>query len=89
MKELKSNGVQGVIVSWKEDVYETAANLNDDFLAFMKNANESEIKVIVELSPVSSNKWFEKSEGKDDDFIDYYLWKDGVSGQPPNKWVIN
>lgn len=87
-------GIKGVIVSWLEDTYKP---LNDSeiFTDFLKATKEMNVSVIVSLSPGCSSVWFERSEGKDDNFTDYYIWTDSkgqnASGnpEPPNNWVFS
>lgn len=92
LKQLKEGGIQGVIVTWPEDVY-TPINISNKFVSFLRRSNETKINVIVDLKPGSSYKWFSKAENNENDgeFMDYYIWappKKSESGEDtvPNNW---
>ncbi|KAB0790684.1 hypothetical protein PPYR_03799 [Photinus pyralis] len=92
LKQLKDSGIQGVIVTWPDDVY-IPINISHKFISFLKRSNETKINVIVDLKPGTSSKWFSKAEDKENDgeFTDYYIWaqpKKSTSGEDmaPNNW---
>ncbi|RZC39205.1 neutral and basic amino acid transport protein rBAT [Asbolus verrucosus] len=92
IRELKDEGVTGVILSWPEDAY---INFDEthDFIKSLNKYKDQDLNVIIELEPGSSEVWFNKSENKDAEFNDYYIWmKDkGVNTDgsriPPNNWL--
>ena len=49
------------------------------------------IKLIMDLvvnHTSDEHEWFEKSSASiDNDYRDYYFWRDGVNGGPPNNWT--
>jgi len=48
------------------------------------------MKMVLDFIPNHTGKkheWFTKSEQKDADYADYYIWADGVSNNPPNDLV--
>ena len=48
------------------------------------------MKVILDFIPNHSSTlhpWFNESQGKKDNFTDYYVWHSGKNGGPPNNWV--
>ncbi|KAF5308625.1 hypothetical protein FQR65_LT18022 [Abscondita terminalis] len=93
LKQLKQNGLQGVIVSWPEDVF-TSLDVSPKFLTFLERAKNSEMNVIVDLKIGSSSKWFSEAENEDDDgkYVDYYIWappkgsEENGTVTPPNNW---
>lgn len=92
LKQLKDSGIQGVIITWPDDVY-IPINVSHKFMSFLKRSNDTKINVIVDLNPGTSSKWFSKAEDKENDgeFTDYYIWarpKKSGSGEDmvPNNW---
>lgn len=62
----------------------------DDFTKLVTAAHEKNIKVILDFVPNHSSnehEWFIASVGNIDGFKDFYVWKDGDEGTPPNNWV--
>lgn len=49
------------------------------------------MKIVLDFIPNHTGKkheWFTKSEDKDPDYADFYIWADGVSNTSnPNNWV--
>ena len=48
------------------------------------------LKLILDFVPNHSSdkhEWFEKSVAKEDPYTDFYVWKKGQVGTPPNNWV--
>ena len=48
------------------------------------------LKMIMDFVPNHSSdqhEWFKKSVEKDPDYADFYVWKKGKNGGPPNNWV--
>ncbi|KAK4884377.1 hypothetical protein RN001_000648 [Aquatica leii] len=90
LKQLKENGLQGVIVSWPEDVY-VPVNESTKFLTFLQRAKDAEINVIVDLKIGSSSKWFSRAENEEE-YEDFYIWgapkpaDDNGRPMPPNNW---
>lgn len=90
VKHLDKN-IKGVIITWPHDIYGYLDNISIiQAISAVKNQGSN---VIIELDPTTSNVWFNRSEKKDPEFIDYYIWKEGSnnardgSTSPPNNWV--
>lgn len=81
---------QGYDISDYTDIDEDYGTMKD-FDEMVLKAHAMGIKIIMDFVPNhSSNKhnWFVKSEASEEEFKDYYVWKDGKGkGQPPNNWV--
>jgi oligo-1,6-glucosidase len=62
----------------------------EDFDLLLKEAHENDIKVILDLvvnHTSDEHVWFRKSCSKDPGkYRDYYLWREGRDGEPPNRW---
>ncbi|KAB0799128.1 hypothetical protein PPYR_07008 [Photinus pyralis] len=61
-----------------------------DFENLLKDAHAMGIRVIMDFVPNHSSdqhEWFQKSIKKEIPYRDYYVWKDGVNGKPPNNWI--
>ncbi|KAL1493921.1 hypothetical protein ABEB36_009601 [Hypothenemus hampei] len=93
VEELKlDENIQGVIVPWTMDPYESLENNMND-LNRIKAIQKLNKKVIVELNPSASDKWFGKSENRDPEFDGYYIWRPGKirgtdsSLSEPNNWI--
>lgn len=61
-----------------------------DFDAMLARAHSLGLKVVIDLVVNhSSNEhpWFRESrKSKDNPYRDYYIWRDGKDGNPPNNW---
>ncbi|XP_052769198.1 maltase 2-like [Mya arenaria] len=54
-----------------------------------KETKKKGMKMILDFIPNHTGKkheWFVKSEAKDADYADFYIWADGDSSTPPNNW---
>ncbi|KAK4887008.1 hypothetical protein RN001_003279 [Aquatica leii] len=63
-----------------------------DFDNLVQKAHSLGIKIIMDFVPNhSSDKhiWFTKSEAREEGYEDFYVWKDGKNGNPPNNWLSN
>ncbi|KAB0791789.1 hypothetical protein PPYR_03589 [Photinus pyralis] len=63
-----------------------------DFKELLASAHQKGLKVILDFVPNhSSDKhdWFSKSESGDEQYADYYVWREGRNGNrdPPNNWI--
>ncbi|KAF2905863.1 hypothetical protein ILUMI_00304 [Ignelater luminosus] len=93
LKELKEQGVQGVIVTWPGDSYQMY-NESSSFMTFLQRAKDTETNIIIDLKPGTSRTWFVRSEdeGDDGDFNNYYIWalpkgfNDSNNPIEPNNW---
>ena len=63
----------------------------DDFDELLNKLHQRGIKLIMDLVVNHSSdehEWFEKSRSsRDNPYRDYYFWKDGKNGSPPNNWT--
>ena len=61
-----------------------------DFDRMLSEIHARGMKLVMDLvANHSSNEhpWFvESKKGKDNPYRDYYIWRDGVNGGPPNNW---
>ncbi len=62
----------------------------DDLEELMELLHEKDIKLIMDLvlnHSSDEHHWFKESrKSKDNPYRDYYIWKDGKNGGPPNNW---
>ncbi len=62
----------------------------ENFDALLKKSHELGIKIIMDLvinHTSDEHPWFIESRNSiDNPFRDYYIWKDGKEGDPPNNW---
>lgn len=91
LKEMKDNGVKGLIVEWSDDSY-GKINESHKVIELLKKGKEIDFPIILDLEASMSNIWFENSENKGD-FSDYYIWKESDkvdetgAPSPPNNWI--
>lgn len=82
---MKDNGYD---ISNYVDIEPTFGTMEDfkKLLAGMKNKG---LKLILDFVPNHSSdkhEWFQKSVKREDPYTDYYVWRDGKTGGPPNNW---
>ncbi len=62
----------------------------EDLEELMEKLHERDIRIIMDLvinHTSDEHQWFEESrKSKDNPYRDYYIWKDGKNGGPPNNW---
>ncbi|MET3941642.1 glucan 1,6-alpha-glucosidase [Paenibacillus sp. PvP094] len=60
----------------------------DDMEALIHEAGKRDIRIIMDLvlnHTSDEHPWFQEAKkGKDNPYHDYYVWRDGVEGTPPN-----
>lgn len=65
----------------------------EDYERFLREAHKRDIKVLMDLVPnhtSDEHKWFmESKKSKDNPYRDYYIWRPGKNGGPPNNWGSN
>jgi oligo-1,6-glucosidase len=63
----------------------------EDLEELMAKLHEKDIRLIMDLvinHTSDEHQWFEESrKSKDNPYRDYYIWKDGKNGGPPNNWT--
>ena len=61
-----------------------------DFDELLKEAHARELKIVMDIvinHTSTAHEWFEQSrQSKDNPYRDFYIWRDGVDGGPPNNW---
>jgi oligo-1,6-glucosidase len=53
-------------------------------------AAKRDIRIIMDLvinHTSDEHEWFKKSRDKESPYRDYYIWRPGVDGRPPNNWT--
>jgi oligo-1,6-glucosidase len=62
----------------------------EDFDLLLKESHNKKIKIMMDLvinHSSDEHKWFiESIKSKTNEYRDYYIWKDGKDGLPPNNW---
>ena len=62
----------------------------EDFDRLIETAHKHNIKILMDLvvnHTSDEHRWFvESKKGKNNPYYDYYIWKDGKDGNPPNNW---
>lgn len=62
----------------------------DDFDKLIEEANKREIRIVMDLvvnHTSDEHAWFvESRSSKESKYRDYYIWRDGTDGNPPNNW---
>lgn len=65
----------------------------EDFSRFLEGAHRRGIRVILDLvlnHTSDQHPWFiESKSGRDNPKRDWYIWRDGVNGGPPNNWYAS
>ena len=63
---------------------------NQDFDELLKGMHKRGLKLVMDLvvnHTSDEHQWFiESKNSKDNPYRDYYIWKDGSKGNPPNNW---
>ncbi|XP_067005277.2 trehalose-6-phosphate hydrolase [Anabrus simplex] len=63
----------------------------EDFDDLLKTAHDMELRIILDLvvnHTSTEHAWFQKSRLRklNNHYRDYYIWRDGKNGEPPNNW---
>jgi glucan 1,6-alpha-glucosidase len=78
----------GYDISDYQDIDPLFGNL-DDMDELIQEAKKRDIRIIMDLvlnHSSDEHRWFlEAKKGKDNPYHDYYVWRDGVKGTPPNE----
>jgi glucan 1,6-alpha-glucosidase len=81
------NDDNGYDISDYQDIMDEFGTM-DDMDDLITKANEAGIKIIMDLvvnHTSDEHKWFiEAKKGKDNEYRDYYIWRDPVNGGVPN-----
>lgn len=63
---------------------------NEDMELLIKEANKRGIKILMDLvvnHTSSEHEWFKRAlEEPDSKYADYYIFREGIDGNPPNNW---
>jgi trehalose-6-phosphate hydrolase len=60
-----------------------------DFDNLIAKAKELDLKIMLDMvlnHTSTEHEWFKKALSGDKEYIDYYIFKDGVEGNPPTNW---
>ncbi|WP_456008754.1 alpha-glucosidase [Clostridium butyricum] len=61
-----------------------------DFDELLRECHKRNIKIMMDLvvnHTSDEHSWFmESKKSKNNEYRDYYVWKEGINGQPPNNW---
>lgn len=83
------NDDNGYDISDYRDIMDEFGTLQD-FEELLEEAHKRSLKIVMDLVVNHSSdehKWFlESKKSKDNPYRDYYIWKEGKNGQPPNNW---
>jgi len=61
-----------------------------DMERLIKEADKRDIKIIMDLvinHTSDEHPWFQQSRDKSSPYRDYYIWRPGRNGKPPNNWT--
>lgn len=62
----------------------------EDFDLLLKEAHKRNLKIVMDLvvnHTSDEHQWFKESrKSKNNKYRDYYIWKNGKNGEPPNNW---
>ena len=77
----------GIVISDYYDIMDEFGTM-EDMDNLLKEANERGIKILMDLvvnHTSDEHKWFiEAKKSKDNEYRDYYIWRDSVDGNEPN-----
>lgn len=83
------NDDNGYDISDYRDIMEEFGTMTD-FDELLNEMHKREIRLVMDLVVNHSsdeNKWFfESRKSKDNPYRDYYIWREGKEGGPPNNW---
>lgn len=83
------NDDNGYDISDYRDIMEEFGTMTD-FDELLNEMHKREIRLVMDLVVNHSsdeNKWFfESRKSKDNPYRDYYIWREGREGGPPNNW---
>ncbi|KAA1193668.1 alpha,alpha-phosphotrehalase [Photorhabdus heterorhabditis] len=62
----------------------------DDFKRLVDEAHQRDIRIIVDIvfnHTSTQHPWFKQAQDINSPYRQYYIWRDGIPGTPPNNWV--
>ncbi|NFN17532.1 alpha-glucosidase [Clostridium botulinum] len=84
------NDDNGYDISDYKDIMTEFGTMND-FDELLNSAHEKGIKIMMDLvvnHTSDEHQWFvESRKSENNKYRDYYMWKKGKDGQPPNNWT--
>lgn len=83
------NADNGYDISDYQDIMKEFGSMSD-FDELLESAHQAGIKILLDLvvnHTSNQHPWFIKSREQDKHFRDYYFWRDGKDGAPPNNWT--
>ncbi|MCM3764555.1 alpha,alpha-phosphotrehalase [Neobacillus niacini] len=70
-------------------IYEEYGTM-EDFEQLLSEAHKRGLKIMMDIvinHTSTEHEWFQQAKSsKDNPYRDFYIWKDGKEGQPPNNW---
>lgn len=90
LKSIDKN-IKGIIVSLWGDAYKKLDE-SHNILKLLKQANDLQLKTIIDLDPTTTDLWFADSEiNRSGNYSDYYIWRPAKivndDRDPPTNWV--
>ncbi|GIM29123.1 alpha-glucosidase [Clostridium polyendosporum] len=83
------NDDNGYDISDYQDIM-TEFGTMEDFDQLLQKAHDKGIKIMMDLvvnHTSDEHQWFiESRKSTDNKYRDYYIWRNGLDGQPPNNW---
>ncbi|MDF1507295.1 alpha,alpha-phosphotrehalase [Robertmurraya sp. DFI.2.37] len=71
------------------NIYEPYGTM-EDFEQLLEEAHKRDIKIIMDIvvnHTSTEHQWFvESRSSKENEYRDFYIWKDGKDGEPPTNW---
>ncbi|RRD39667.1 alpha,alpha-phosphotrehalase [Leptotrichia sp. OH3620_COT-345] len=61
----------------------------EDFEKLLEEAHRRNLKIVMDIvvnHSSTENEWFKKSEAGDEEYKDFYIWKDPINGKEPTNW---
>ncbi|WP_434524256.1 alpha,alpha-phosphotrehalase [Photorhabdus asymbiotica] len=62
----------------------------EDFKRLVNEAHQRDIRIIVDIvfnHTSTQHPWFKQAQDINSPYRQYYIWRDGIPGTPPNNWV--
>lgn len=83
------NDDNGYDISDYQDIMDDFGTM-EDFDELLQEAHKRNLRIIMDLvvnHTSDEHAWFTQSrESKDNPYRDYYIWREGKDGNPPNNW---
>jgi oligo-1,6-glucosidase len=83
------NADNGYDISDYKDIHPEFGTMAD-MERLIEEARKRDIRIIMDLvinHTSNEHPWFQKSRDKNSPYRDYYIWRPGKDGKPPNNWT--